>query len=270
MPEPAGLKDKQFATTLANGIALLGAFDPTGPVLANKDFVERTGLDPATVSRLTFTLVELGLLAREPKRRGYRLAPGVLRLGYPLLASLQVRQRARPFMLELASGVRGTVGIAVAHHTEMVYLDAVVHDDGPDPRIDRGMPIPVVTSAMGRAWLAAATPAERERALNLQRVRRPDLHRAHAQHVAAAVRAVRDQGYCWSAGARLPDRLSVAAPFGARIDGQIVVFNCTVIAADPATFEDKAAELGPRLLQMLRRVEGAAGLHRATGEDDWG
>lgn len=270
MPDSALAKDKQFAATLANGIALLAAFDAASPVLGNKDFVERTGLDPATVSRLAFTLVALGLLAREPGRRGYRLAPGVLRLGYPLLASLQVRQLARPFMLELATGVRGTVGIGVAHHTEMVYLDAVVDDDGPDPRIDRGMPIPLVTSAMGRAWLAAASRAERERALNLQRVRRPDLYRANAPHVAAAARALRDKGYCWSTGARLSDRLSVAAPFGARVDGQIVIFNCTVIAADPSTFEKRAAELGPRLLQMLRRVEAAAGLHRAPGDDDWG
>ncbi|MEN9314799.1 MAG: hypothetical protein RIS35_1192 [Pseudomonadota bacterium] len=260
MSEAESVKGKQFAATLARGVALLRAFDPASPTLGNGELAQRTGLDPATVSRLAFTLVSIGLLEHDRKRRKYRVAPGVLRLGYPLLASMRVRQLARRFMLELASAVRGTVGIGVRHQTEMVYLDAVVDDDGPNPMIDRGMPIPLVTSAMGRAWLGTATATEREKALNLQRILQPELHAEHARRAATAVRELREKGYCWSIGHRLGDRVSVAAPFHGRIDGQIVIFNCTVLSCASTPGADTAARLGPQLLQMLRRIESAAGI----------
>jgi DNA-binding IclR family transcriptional regulator len=252
-------KGNQFAATLANGIAVLRAFDPAIPELGNGALVERTGLDPATVSRLAFTLVQLGLLDHDRKRRTYRIAPGVLRIGYPLLASMHIRQFARPFMTGLASAVRGTVGMGVRHQMEMVYVDAVVDHDGPNPMIDRGMPIPLMTSAMGSAWLGAASTTEREKALNLQRVRMPALHAKFAHQATMAVRELREKGYCWRIGYRLRDRVNVAAPFHRRVDGEIVVFNCTILARAGIPLEDEAARIGPQLLEMLRRIESAEG-----------
>lgn len=262
MPEIDRLKGKQFAATLSHGIALLRAFAPDTASLRNGELVERTGLGPATVSRLAFTLVSLGLLDHDRRRRTYRIAPGVLRIGYPLLASMHVRQFARPFMMELASAVRGTVGIGVRHQIEMVYLDAVVDHDGPNPMIDRGMPIPLMTSAMGNAWLGAATAAEREKAMNLQRIRLPALHAKYAARAMAAVREFRDKGYCWNVGYRLGDRVNVAAALHRRLDGELVIFNCTVLARSSTPIEEEAARLGPLLLQMLRRVESAAGIEQ--------
>lgn len=88
--------DRELTTTLARGIDILTCFRADRPVLANKDFAQQTGLSRSAVARLTHTLVELGFLQREGEPARYRLGASVLALSYPLLASMQIRQLARP------------------------------------------------------------------------------------------------------------------------------------------------------------------------------
>lgn len=257
-PEVDHPKDKQFASTLAHGIRLLQAFSLGSQALGNGELARHLALDRATVSRLAYTWVQLGYLEQDGRRK-YRLASGVLRLGYPLLAGMHVRHIARPFMRQLASQVHGTVGIGIRHQAQMVYLDAITTADAARPVIDRGMPIPLLASAMGNAWLAAASAAERAQALNRHRVLEPEAHARYIDRHAAAVKEARSLGYCSSTGRRMRDRFSVAAALSCRVEGQIVVFNCTVRLADGTTGNDLKRELGPRLLETMEKIEAAAG-----------
>ena len=56
----------------------------------------RTGLPKPTMSRLTYTLTKLGYLRHNIRLGKYQLGSAVLSIGYPLLASMSVRQIARP------------------------------------------------------------------------------------------------------------------------------------------------------------------------------
>ena len=94
--------DRQFATTLARGLEVLRCFTPLEPLLGNKEISVRTGLPKPTVSRLTYTLTKLGYLRHNMRLGKYQLGSAVLSIGYPLLASMNVRQVARPLMKELA------------------------------------------------------------------------------------------------------------------------------------------------------------------------
>ena len=92
-----GGTDPGFATTLANGLGILEAFrNSTGP-LSNSEIAQRTGLSRPTVSRLAYTLEELGYLRRDRNGR-YEPGVGILAIAYPLLAGLKLRQMARPLM----------------------------------------------------------------------------------------------------------------------------------------------------------------------------
>jgi len=90
--------DRQFATTLARGLEVLRCFTPLEPLLGNKEISVRTGLPKPTVSRLTYTLTKLGYLRHNMRLGKYQLGSAVLSIGYPLLASMNVRQVARPLM----------------------------------------------------------------------------------------------------------------------------------------------------------------------------
>ena len=54
--------DPSFATTLAHGLDVLAAFRNGSGSLSNADLANQTGLSRPTVSRLTYTLAQLGYL----------------------------------------------------------------------------------------------------------------------------------------------------------------------------------------------------------------
>ncbi|WP_213953335.1 IclR family transcriptional regulator [Variovorax sp. dw_954] len=259
MPADDLPQDKQFASTLANGLELLQCFKPGEPLLGNREFVARTGLDKATVSRLCFTLTALGYLRHDIKLGKYRLGAAVLSMGYPLLASMILRQVARPLMNELASEVGGTVGIGIRDRAEMVYMDTARSEEGDAPLIDIGASMPLIATAIGRAWLTRADPIERESALNQIKVRYPKLFAEHARRLPQTMREMASRGYCTNPGYFQPDRLAVAVPMSRLVNSEIVVFNCTVPAARAAT-PDTQQRVGLRLVTLVRSVEVALGL----------
>ena len=68
-PKPTDQADLSFATTLAHGLDVLAAFRNSSGSLSNADLALHTGLSRPTVSRLTYTLAQLGYLKRDAKGR---------------------------------------------------------------------------------------------------------------------------------------------------------------------------------------------------------
>jgi len=251
-------RDRQFAQTLARGLELLSCFTPRDNQLANRDFVHRTGLDKATVSRLTHTLLQLGYLRHDRTQGKYRLGAAVLALGYPLLASMTLRQIVRPWIKELADEMHCMVGIAIRDRTNMVYMETFRSKKDDAPLIDIGASFPIMATASGRAWLARSAPAERDKVLNQIRVREP---RHHAQHIAAVRQGLREfsqHGFTSGPGLVQSDRLAVAVPMAAPVNGEIVVFACAMPlrGRSPSLLQERA---GARLITLVRSVEIAMG-----------
>ena len=116
--------DRQFATTLARGLEVLRCFTPLEPMLGNKEISVRTGLPKPTVSRLTYTLTKLGYLRHNMRLGKYQLGSAVLSIGYPLLASMSVRQVARQHMKELADQTHGSVSMGIRDRLNIVYVES--------------------------------------------------------------------------------------------------------------------------------------------------
>jgi DNA-binding IclR family transcriptional regulator len=246
--------DPNFATTLAHGLAVLECFVVGEPALSNKQLAERTGLSKATISRLTYTLAARGMLSFDSQLRRYRLGSTTLSLGYPLLANLAVRQTARPRMRQLADEAGGSVSLGMRDRISMVYLETVRGHHGIAFRPDIGASLPIMQSAMGRAWLAQADPALRHAILGDLRQRFPQEWERWRDAVERACEDLAQKGYCVSRGDWQTDVHAVAVPMQVPIDGEILVFNCGVpaIRASVRQFE---SVLGPKLLRLVRRVE---------------
>src|SRR5258707_2485990 len=153
--------DRQFATTLARGLEVLRCFIPTEPMLGNKEISVRTGLPKPTVSRLTYTLTKLGYLRHNMRLGKYQLGSAVLSIGYPLLASMSIRQIARPVMKELSAYTSGSVNMGIRDRLNMVYVESCRSGNGITTLPDIGTSVPISHSVIGRAFLAACTPPER-------------------------------------------------------------------------------------------------------------
>ena len=257
--------DRQFAINLSRGLDVLRAFTPTDQLLGNRELCEKTSLPKATVSRLTYTLEKLGYLARVERLQKYRLAPGVLMLGYPMLAGMDIRNLASPHMEILATKTRWTVNLGMLGRLEVIYVDALRLDRGNFLKPDIGSSRPLLTTSIGRALIFASGDLEQKSILNRLKVANPTQHRRDIQIFHRDQEFYEKNGYCLSRGDWESDVYAVAVPLrvGSN-DDPLVALNCTMSGSKPTQLEISKKVL-PFLLEAKRNIErdgGTAYLNR--------
>ena len=158
-------EDRHFVTALARGLEVLSCFRHGEITLSNQELAQRCKLPKSTVSRLTMTLTKLGYLIHVQESGRYRLGTACLALGSALLNKLDVRKIARPMMQELAEFSGASVSLGVRDKLSMIYVENCRSSAALTLTLDVGSRMPLATSAMGRAWLAAVSQDERQEAL---------------------------------------------------------------------------------------------------------
>lgn len=249
------LEDKQFATTLARGLEVLRCFTPEMPVLGNKELALRTGLPRATISRFTYTLQRLGYLRLAPNQQKFQLGSAVLSLGWPLLATMYIRQLSRPFMQELATDVGGSVAMGIRDRLNIVYVEASRSQSVyAPPYTETGYTHPIAATSIGRAYLAACDQRSRSMILNEIQVKTPEVWKRYRGSIEKSSDDFLRLGFCMSTDFFRANILGVAVPLRRTIDGEIYVVNCAVYA-DSITADQLETRIGPKLLAMARQVE---------------
>lgn len=251
--------DRQFAINLSRGLEVLRAFTPADQLLGNRELCERTSLPKATVSRLTYTLEKLGYLLRVERLQKFRLGPGVLMLGYPMLAGMDVRHLARSHMEKLAAKTKWTVNLGMLGRLEVVYVDALRLDRGNFLKPDIGSSRPLLTTAMGRALLFASSLADQKAVLNRLKVSNPAQYRKDIQCFHRDQEFYERNGYCLSRGDWESDVYAVAVPLkvGSN-DDPAIALNCTLSGSKPSQAEINKTII-PHLFEAKRNIERDSG-----------
>lgn len=250
------IKDRQFVVALARGLEVLRAFTPKDNILGNQDIAAITHLPKPTVSRLTHTLTRLGYLTYSERLGKYQLGTAVLSLGYAALANIGVRQIARPFMQELADYANASVSLGSRDRLNMVYVEHCRSDATVTLRLDLGSRIPVETTAMGRALLAALPASERQYLMDHAAKHDPKNWPRIKSGIEQAVEDYRTHGFVISAGEWQSDVHAVGVPLVPPDGSPILALNC----GGPAFLFDRkrlTEDLGPRLVNLVRNVEAA-------------
>ncbi|MGM0585605.1 MAG: IclR family transcriptional regulator [Pseudomonadota bacterium] len=269
LPEPEGEialgakafeGDRQFVAALHRGLEILRAFRPGDDGLGNQELSERTGLGPSTVSRLTYTLSRLGYLRYDRATGRYRLGVAVLGLGYNCLAGFRIREAAQPRMQDLADSFGGGVLVALSarDNLRMTYLACARSEGVMSLQLDVGSRLSIASSAAGRAWLAAAPEAERERIIEELAARAdPESWPATLTGIRDAIRQVAERGFCTSLGQWRSHVNTAGVPVRvAAEDGALYALTLGG-AAYNLPRRRLEAEVGPRLMEL------AAGLSRS-------
>lgn len=159
-------KDRQFVDALARGLSVLECLSRAQRPLGNGELSRQLGLPPSTVSRLTYTLTELGYLRRSPIERTYQLTPKNLTLGYPLLSDMSLVNRVRPYVRHIHKKTEETVALAVMDGLYVSFLE-VMHGSKPSAvRLAPGGRLRISVSAAGVAITAALPERQRWSILN--------------------------------------------------------------------------------------------------------
>lgn len=206
-------EDPRFNNALARGLAILRAFQLDQTLLGNVELAETTGLPKSTISRLTFTLTQLGYLRYREEFGKYELAAGVVGLAYPYLANMALPAIARPLMEDLAARSRTNIGLGVHEGMSILYLEYALGEANPNRRQRVGFRVPLVRTAMGRTCIGAMHSEERKRLYaelaSYYRREWPAL----LEELDDAVAQVETRGYCVAAGTFQRSTNSVAVPF---------------------------------------------------------
>lgn len=224
--------------SLERGISILRAFKPGSDLLGNGELAERTGLSRATVSRLTQTLVDSGMLEHDRRQRAYRLAAPVLSLAHAMRSGSPVLNIASPLMRKEAEQRKINIGLAVADGSEMLYLESVRYSHKVAWRnVVAGQRVPMELTSLGRAWLAVAPEVTRRSLFELFEQRRTSTWQGLSKEIEDAATSVRVKGFCWASWQ--PQVVALATPIVVR-DHPIYVLNMSVTAdVDPAEVVDR-------------------------------
>jgi DNA-binding IclR family transcriptional regulator len=243
--------DRKFVTALARGLELLRCFGPRDAWLANQEMARRTGLARPTVTRLAYTLTRLGHLRYSETRNKYALGSAAIGLGFAALGQMDVRRVARPFLQELSEYTRASVHLAVNDRLSMQVVDT--YWNSASFVVDIGSRVPVATTSLGRAWLAAHPAAERRRVLEAMRQDRPQGWATTRRRFEQAFREFEQHGFCLGLGDWRREINAVAAPLRLEDGAGVIVIGCSG-AAFQLEAERLRRDVGPRLLALIGNV----------------
>jgi DNA-binding IclR family transcriptional regulator len=245
--------DRKFITALARGLEVLRAFQSRVGSMSNKEISQLTNIPKPTITRLTYTLSEMGYLRQNKEDGKYELSAGILSLGYPLLSGLRVRHFAHDYMSELASSGGCTVALASQDRMSMVYVDECCGNSSTTLRLDIGARIEIARSSIGRAWLAGLREEERqEMFLQLASAYSdewPEL-KARAED---AIEQIRERGFCLVDQEWRKDTRTVSMPLVSPDGNTVMAISCggPTFAVSVESLEQK---LGPRLRHIGENI----------------
>ena len=243
--------DRKFANTLARGLGVLRAFRASDNGLTHAEIVERTGLPKPTVSRLTYTLCELGYLSHAGRNERFRLGPAAVVLGSVASLSVDFVDLASETMQQLAD-TTGTLALIAVRDGDRMLLAKTWRPNGVATIwLEPGHRIPTAGSSSGQAVLATTSDAkfwDMEEASQLAAFRQDGYDQLIAQGFVIAPEPTR---YASTVNA-------VSVPYFADDFGESVAFTCGALPRDLP--DSRAiAHVGPALRDTVRALEKRTG-----------
>ncbi|SOE18453.1 IclR family transcriptional regulator [Hoeflea halophila] len=259
--------DRKFVTALARGLEVLRCFHPRDGFLSNQEIAERTSLPKPTVTRLTYTLCQLGYLMQIPRLGKYQLAPGTITLGYAALANLGIRHVAREFMDQAAEALAAPVALGVLDRSKALYVGISRGSATFTVQLEIGSRIPLFGTAMGLALLVTLPEAEREEHMALAIERHPDKAMLMRKTLDRAITDYQQHGFVVSTGEWRPDIFAAGAPLVAADGSGTYAFNC---GAPPHHFPPERLynDVGPVMASLVRVIDDALNGRRPHRPDE--
>jgi len=246
--------------SLERGIDLLFLFSEEKPTLSLEDLSQALKLPESTAYRLAVTLCKKGVLTRSVSGKGYELHASLLRLLAVARAHIDIGSLALPSLEVLARESGETSQLCLLQGNEVVCAEAVCSTNTIRFMPEKGRPIPLHTSALGRAAFAFLPNS-----FLAKYIRRPGLTPMTPYTVTdprrfhEILRQIRTQGWAVSFQQNLLGARGVAVPV---FDHQNQVIASLGISGPHPRFSDRRARsLVPTLqahAQSLSRALGAS------------
>jgi IclR family KDG regulon transcriptional repressor len=199
-----------LATTVIKGFRLLEYIGNHQPVQPS-ELVKALGFSRANVHRLLATFINIGYVVREEK--GYSLTFKLFKLGSTVPLSRDLREVAKPIMIELMKEAQENIYLTVLVDDMVIAIDEVKSSHHLTLNPDVTYSYPVYTCASGKLFLSGLSDAELESVVEgLEMEQRAAGTITDRRQFREAVRRSREEGYALELQEFSSDLNSVAAP----------------------------------------------------------
>lgn len=152
--DQAVAEDRYHVPALARGLQLLTQFTREERELSGAELSRRLDLPRASVFRMLCTLEQGGFLERCADGVNYRLGLGVLRLGFEVLASMELTELGRPVIEQLRQTTGHSAHLVVRDAREVVFVAKVAGPNALFHSIQVGARLPAHATVLGRVLLS--------------------------------------------------------------------------------------------------------------------
>jgi len=237
---------------LLRGLELIQVLNRYGP-LTTAALSQRLRLARTTVNRCLATLEATDFVVRLPNRR-YQLTLKATMLSHGFDATTERLEPIRRAMHASSARVQLPMSLMTPRFPELFIEDSTDRESGfAVEYFERGMHVPVLTTASGRAIIAFSSPRVRETLLEYLWPNRPEETMTLWPDRVALDRdiaAMRERGYARATRPlRLTEQGSIAVPV--IVDGEAVAALAVRFALSAVSFDDARKRMVPALQEIV-------------------
>ncbi|MBT6884475.1 MAG: helix-turn-helix domain-containing protein [Rhodospirillaceae bacterium] len=244
-------------TAVVRGFEVLSALNFLGGKAGIGAVHARTGIPKPTIVRLFETLIHAGYVSRDPLDRTYVLTAKTLSLSEGFRAYDDLLARSRPIHEAVRERLVWPSDMAVLDGNAMVLLDTNRHPESLWFNRSVGSRVPILVTALGRAFLAFLPPEDQDRIIALL-ARSDDAFDGLARDP-IAVREMLDEtrarGYATSNQEFMKQTRAIALPI--HLQGKVIASVNVIVVAEAMSLNDVVGRYTPIMQGMVTEIEAA-------------
>jgi IclR family transcriptional regulator, pca regulon regulatory protein len=256
-PRVMPLPDPRFSRSMEYGIAILECFTAERQTLGIADMADMLGRSRSTAHRYAITLVELGCLEQDNKRK-YRLSHNAARPGMAVIDTVRLENPAWAILEDLREKTGCTVSMGVLDGARALYIYRLfAHGAGQfeaDGDLGVGAHVPMHCTAIGKALLASLPKGEFSKLLSEMRLERSAPNTITTKTLLTEeIERVRKKRIAVSDGEHVKGARSIAVPVTGRSGAPTFAIEVTA-PTGAYTMQDLLARVGPPLKQAAKQI----------------
>jgi DNA-binding IclR family transcriptional regulator len=240
--------------SVEKAVRILNAFNNGQPSMNLSEVAAVTGLDKSGAQRFTHTLVQLGLLRKDPDTKRFELTPRVLEFGANYTRSSTLVRAAVPYLLNLSQTTEESVSLTVLDDVDVVYVQRLLSRNMLTTDVRTGTRLPAYCTAPGIAILSGLPRAEALAILN-RSDRKPITPKTHweIETILEEIDRAIAQGYAFAVDQIYLNDISVAAPIYGT-DGRAIAAVSIGVSRLRCSVEDACARFAPLLVSVAETL----------------
>lgn len=240
---------KESISSLRNALKLLNLFTHDEPELTLSEIAVKLNVGISTAHRLTSTLMENGLLKKDPLTKNFRLGSSILAMGNTILSQYELCQVSRDSLEQLVQTSGEAVHLSVLKGIHVVYLQKMDCKHHVYLQSHIGKQNPIYCTSSGQVILAYQSNDFIENVIDYGLVEYTPNTITSPERLKAVLADIRSQGFAYSREELHEGVSSIAAP----IKNQWGDVIASVSIAGPST------RITPHKLPALVRLVKNAG-----------